>query len=272
MADGFNRQDFGRDMDGKGNVNPWARRPVHVNNYPPPPHNPPPPMPHPPPPPSFRFHETGTVSQSFRQDLSRNLYEGNGNFHDKDIPYGHGRWNIGSESLVNRDRYFETQHHSASNFNRDGGQENERTHKRFERRRGEKYHHRSQYDEDRRKSHDNRNRDYKNSNDIEHIFPIQKSPERLSDASLGSPDVIEVPVQKDSPFLLNSSGIEQPSQSSASKLEQAYMRRLSQNSDSSDISVIPTNSNLVESEQMKNDPRLPNRYSESYNTPASPDR
>ena len=275
MAGGFNRQDFGRGMDGRGNANPWGRRPVQGNNYLPL-HNPPPSMPHPPPPPSFRFHEieTRTVSTSFRQNLSRNPYEGNGSFQDKDIPYDHGRWNNGSESVVNRDRYFDTHHHSSSNFNRDGREENnrydnERTQRRFERR-GEKYHHRSQYDEDRRKIHDRRNQDYQNRNDIS---STQTSPDRPSNARLGSPDVIEVPVQPNSSILFNSSGIEKPSQSSVSKLEQAYMRRLSQNSDSSDISVIPINSSaLVESEKVKNHPRLPNHYSKSHNTPTSPDR
>ena len=279
MASGFNRQDSGRGMSERGNINPWVRRDAHVNLYPPPlPHNPPPHMPQPPPPPSFRFHDRvppATVN-NFREDISRNPYQANQNSYYNDINRGYERRNNGSEKAIDRDRHFDQ--HSSSNFSsrREGEYDryqNERDYRRFPHKNGGKYNQRGRYDEDRRKRRDDRSRKSNSGNDVECISPRPTSPETLSDVSLGSPDITEVPIPQDSPVTLNSSGVEQLTHPGPSQLEQAYNRRMSQNSDSSEISIIPISiATLPASEQVQDDACITKRSSKSYNTPASPDR
>ena len=244
MAAGFNRRESGRggmeDNQG-GNISPWIHRPDR-NAYPPPlPIHPP--MPHPPPPPSLRFDRVPSATPDYYQeDIQRNPYQRRTNSNYTNFDRGEERRNGGIE----RDRHMES-HQSSSHFDgrRDNGRskggryENERDQRNYN---GRKRHHqRSGYDgfrdrRDQRNSENYRKYDSNNSansaanTDIECISPWPTSPVETSDVNQ-SPDITEVPVQQDCTIVLNSSGLEQPplAQSGASRLEQAYRRRVSQN-------------------------------------------
>ena len=282
MAAGFNRQDPGRGMQDRS-ISPWIQgsnnanqniQPIYQNQEQSQ-------IPHAPPPPSLRQNETSLAvrNTNFREDVSRNPYDEQSNSYYYDI--SRERRSNGSIKTTGTDRRFDQQYYNTQDEiygdcrKKDTHHQKGRSHRLSEGRKQNRHHYRSNFDKERHRYPKDKGRNDKGDSEVECISHAPNSPSGPpSDVSLGSPDVTEVPLSLDSTVHMNPSVAEELCNPGISQLEKAYnKRRMSQNSDSSEISVIPnSNPTLIRSEQFQGLKNLPNRYADSYNTPASPDR
>ena len=290
MAAGFNRQDPARIAQERRNISPWIQGDNSSNNYTEPPYqnHQPRPMPYPPPPPSLRQNESSQIarSTSFREDISRNPYDEHYNPYYQDI--NQDRRTEGCVNWTSTDRRSEQQFHIRQNdlhrdYRRNSAQYHTgRSHRPSEGKRQSRDYYQSSYHKERNRHTKDRNKTYKGDSDVECITEIEKnisltpnSPTGTpSDVSLGSPDISELPPSTNSMAHMNPSIAEELRNPGISQLEKAYNnRRMSQNSDSSEISFIPqSTSTLTRSDQISPHNRESNCHGSSYNTPDSPDR
>lgn len=120
----------------------------------------------------------------------------------------------------------------------------------------------------------------KSKSDVECISIVGNSPsETLSDVSVASPDITEIPIVLDSPaYSVPTTSRQDRPKHGVSHLERAYNRRSSTTSDTSEICFVPnTDTNMNNSKSsIDNSPAstvlLHHRPTEAYYTPASPDR
>ena len=279
MAAGFNRQDPGRGMQDRRNISPWIQGSSNTNQYIQPAYENQRQrqIPHAPPPPLLRQNETShsVRNTNFTEDISRNPYDGHSNSYYHDVRREH-RSN-GNIKTSGTDRRFEQDYNKQNEIDRDSRKNYTHYQKESYRRSEDKKQNRPHYRSSppRNRYPKDKDRNYKDDSEVECISLATNSPSAAPlDVSMGSPDITEVPRSLDYNVHRNPSVAGVFPIPGISQLEKAYNnRRMSQNSDSSEISFIPnSNSTLITSDQFQVHKNLPNLYSESYNTPASPDR
>ena len=265
MAAGFNRHNSGRGMEGDRNISPWIQHSNNANQFTSPiPHNQQLHIPEPPPPPTFRFDDNSSFlgNRNHRDNSVRNPPEERSNSYYN----SNGREFRNYECMNNGDRHYEQ--YTSQNTNSGTDRDRYQRYEKEDRRHSDRRNHSSNISRRRYsgEKHKDRRNQYKERDDVELISLTPNSHSETSDRSIGSPDVIEV---QNSPANANLQEVQDPRQS---QLGRAYNRRLSQSSDTSEISVIP-NQNLVSHRtHVRNDEIVTRRQSDSYNTPASPDR
>ena len=287
MAAGFNKQNPGRGLQDRRNISPWIQGSNNANQY----------IhhayqnqqhrqiPHPPPPPSLRQNETSfsVRNTNYREEISRNPYDRQSNSYYHDVSREHrssGNIKTSGTDKRSEQHYYNTQNEidrdSRKNYTH---YQQGRSYRRSEDKKQNRPHYRSSPQRNRHgigyKDSKDTDRNYKDDSEVECISLATNSPSGTPlDVSLGSPDITEVPRTLDSNVHMNPSAAELLPNPGISQLEKAYNnRRMSQNSDSSEISFMPnSNSTLIASEQFDVHKNLPNPFTEAYNTPASPDR
>ena len=265
MAAGYNRNDSGTMH--RRSISPWAQSlnssnqnssPNNFNNQA---------IPQPPPPPMFRDDRTAMPQRHFpyRENSSRNPFErssdsyfNNRNFKNNGgRSYNHNKQPYSSPRAGSDSERFSNRHN------------NDRNNWRFQNRGFNRYK-RNSDSEQRSKPSFAQDMDKDNS-DIECISIVENSPsDILSDRSVASPDITEVPIRQNS-FNSTSTSSVREHPNGVSQLERAYNRRVSANSDTSDIGIIQ-NSNTDISNSKPIDDSTHYLPVEANNTPASPVR
>ena len=272
-AAGFNNQDSGR-ME-RRNISPWAQSPISTNQYPSPninnfnaQH-----VSRPPPPPMFRQDRAAPPPRNFPfgEDVSRTPFD------TPPHPYFDSREYRSSNTSwrnTNPNGRIEQPYNSPRERS-----ENERYRSRYENGRNRHFDKRAFSAQKRYQESEQRHRSSivqertMDKSDVECISIVGHSPsETLSDVSVASPDITEIPIEMDSPSYSAATTSRQGRlKDGVSHLERAYNRRISTNSDTSEISVVPnTDSNMNSKSPIDN--ASAHRTPEAYYTPASPDR
>ena len=261
MAAGFNRNDSGG-ID-RRSISPWAQSPNSTNQYSSPNHSfndhf----VPRPPPPPMFR-RETNSFSPrnfQYRDDVSRNAFETSSNSQFDCHNYRNNMNNINGHLSEN----FNSSRHRYQHEGHSNRFEKDRNKWRYQNRRNK---HKGNLSDQREGSSSYRDRN-ENDSDIECISIVGNSSENLPNRSIASSEISEVENQQES-SVSKSNSVHEISKDGMSRLERAYHRRMSQNSDNSDISVVSsTTLNINHSTPVENSiPRRPPCY-----TPRSPER
>ena len=290
MAGGFNRYGggFERGMDTYegGNISPWIDRP-HIDPYS---HQH---MPQPPPPPlmfegvsaSVDYHQERITENWNENHFQRNAsssnfnrnYQGSRGNTERQDYYGGGpqqntayfgnrsnKQGNNSRNHYDRDKYYDRKR------NKNNHQQRRQRHRNHPIEGSGKNCASRKADSEQNQNYDRCNSNSNTNNDVECLSPWPTSPaadHSLSDAN-HSPDLAKIAAEK--PGVEVRQGATQPGGSelnqpleSQSQLEQAYMRRLSQTSNSPEISVILPSCNIPALEQQQMD--------EGTVTPASPD-
>ena len=265
MAAGFNKNDSGR-MD-RRSISPWAQAPTNsTNQYLSPNNFDNLGVPRPPPPPMFRQDRNSMPQRAFqyRDDINRN------SFHESSSPHydNHNYRNNGGRNNDHTRQHYNSPRNRSHNdrYNNRHEQDRNKWHKRN---RGNNKQNENAIDQ-RFSSSTNQDQNDNNS-DIECISIVENSPiSNLSDRIIASPDIAEIPLRpKSANSITTSASVQELPKDGGSLLERAYNRRISTNSDVSDISVSSRHSNAI-STPLHNS--ISNRPPRPLYTPSSPDK